>query len=67
VALIPLDARFLDYGNRMTLKFRVNHEAYVGARRLIVQVNDVTVAEPFASRDLRQGRRVGPVTIPTSS
>jgi len=59
------DARFLDYGNRMTLKFRVNHEAYVGSARLIVQVNDVTVAEPFAREIF--GRAVGsvPVTIPT--
>ncbi|MGH7345578.1 MAG: cellulose biosynthesis cyclic di-GMP-binding regulatory protein BcsB, partial [Candidatus Rokuibacteriota bacterium] len=59
------DARFLDYGNRMILKFRVNPDAYVGNARLIIQVNDVTVAEPFAREIF--GRAVGsvPVTIPT--
>jgi len=47
----------------MTLKFGgVNHEAYVGSARLIVQVNDVTWR---AVRSRVFGRAVGsvPVTI----
>jgi hypothetical protein len=39
------DARFLNYGNRMLLKLRLNPEVYVGDARLLVQLNDVTVAE----------------------
>lgn len=59
------DARFVDYTNRMILKLRLSEDADVGSVRVIVQINDVTVAEPLAREIF--GRAVGaiPVTIPT--
>lgn len=59
------DARFVNYANRMILKFRVTQDANVGNARITVQINDVTVAQPLAREIF--GRAIGsiPVTIPT--
>jgi hypothetical protein len=39
------DTRFLGYGHRMLLKLKLNADLFVGDARLLVQVNDVTLAD----------------------
>lgn len=66
--VVPLnatpDAHFLDYGNRMVLRLRLNPDLYVGNAHLLVQVNDVSLAD-IAVRE-RFSRSIGslPVAIP---
>jgi len=67
--VVPLDAtpdaRFLGYGSRMVLKLRLNPDLYVGDARLLVQVNDVTLADTGIREKF--GRSIGslPVAIPS--
>lgn len=57
------DARFLNYANRMVLKLRLNLDAHVGEARLLVQLNDATIAE--VSKEAFRGSIASvPVTIP---
>jgi len=58
------DARFFDFGHRMALKFRLNPDLYVGDARLLVQVNDVTVADYVVKEEFRRSTGSVPATIP---
>ena len=57
----PPDARFFDYGTRLALKFKLNPDLYVGDASLLVQMNDVTVAEYVVKEEFR--RTVGSVSV----
>jgi hypothetical protein len=59
------DAHFLNYGNRMVLKLRLNPDAYVGDARLLVQLNDVTLTE-VVKESFRGSIASVPVSVPRS-
>jgi hypothetical protein len=58
------DAHFLDYGNRMVLKFRLAPEAYVPDARLLVQLNDVTLFDERLRNNVRGLAVSVPMTVP---
>jgi hypothetical protein len=58
------DARFLDYGNRMVLKFRLAPEFYVPDARLLVQLNDVTLFDEGLRNNVRGLGVSVAVTVP---
>ena len=58
------DTRFLVLGSRMTLRFKLNPDVYIGDARLIVQVNDVTLANSVVKDEFRRSVGTLPVTIP---
>lgn len=66
--LVPLnatpDARFFGYGHRMVLKLKLNPDLFVGDARLLVQLNDVTLADDAVKELFRRSIASLSLTIP---
>ena len=58
------DARFFDYGHRMVLRLRLSPDLVVGDARLLVQMNEVTLADDTVNNTFRRAIGTVPVTIP---
>jgi hypothetical protein len=58
------DARFFDYGHRMVLRFRLSPELVVGDARLLVQLNEVTLADDTVNDTFRRSFGSVSATIP---
>lgn len=58
------DARFFDYGHRMTLRFKLNPDLAVGDARLLVQMNEITLADDTVNDTFRRSIGSVSVTIP---
>jgi hypothetical protein len=58
------DARFLDYGNRMVLKFRVAPDFHLADAGLLVQLNDVTLFDEGLRNKVRGLAVSIPMTVP---
>jgi hypothetical protein len=58
------DARFFDYGHRMALRLKLNPDLVVGDARLLVQLNDVTLADDTVKETFRRSVGSVSVTIP---
>jgi cellulose synthase subunit len=65
---VPLDAtpdtRFFGYGHRMVLRLKLNPDLFVGDARLLVQVNDVTLADEAVKDRFRRSTGSLSLTIP---
>ncbi len=55
------DARFFDYGHRMVLRFRLSPDLVVGDARLLVQMNEITLADDTVADTFR--RSIGSVSV----
>jgi len=60
----PPDTRFFGYGHRMVLKLKLNPDLFVGDARLLVQVNDVTLADDAVKDRFRRSIGSLSLTIP---
>jgi cellulose synthase subunit len=58
------DARFFDYGHRMVLRFRLSPDLVVGDARLLVQMNEITLADDTVNDTFRRSIGSVSVTIP---
>ena len=58
------DTRFFGYGHRMVLKLRLNPDLFVGDARLLVQINDVTLADEAVKDRFRRSVGSLSLTIP---
>jgi len=66
--VVPLnatpDARFFGYGHRIVLKLKLNPDLFVGDARLLVQLNDVTLADDPIKELFRRSIASLSLTIP---
>lgn len=66
--VVPLnatpDTRYFAYGQRMILKLKLNPDLVVGDARLLVQVNDVTLADDAVNELFRRSIASLSLTIP---
>ena len=58
------DARFFGYGHRMVLKLKLNADLFVGDARLLVQINDVTLADDAVKELFRRSIASLSLTVP---
>ncbi len=58
------DTRFFGYGQRIVLKLKLNADLFVGEARLLVQFNDVTLADEAAKELFRRSIASLSLTIP---
>jgi Bacterial cellulose synthase subunit len=58
------DARFFDYGHRMVLRLKLSPDLVVGDARLLVQMNEVTLADHTVNGTFRRSIGSVSVTIP---
>jgi hypothetical protein len=58
------DARFFDYGHRMVLRFKLSPDLVVGDARLLVQMNEVTLADDSVNDTFRRSFGSVSATIP---
>ena len=58
------DTRFFGYGHRMVLKLKLNADLFVGDARLLVQINDVTLADEAVKELFRRSIASLSLTIP---
>jgi hypothetical protein len=58
------DTRFFAYGQRMVLKLKLNTDLFVGDARLLVQINDVTLADEPVTELFRRSIASLSLTIP---
>jgi len=59
------DTRFFGYGHRMVLKLKLNADLFVGDARLLVQLNDVTLADEAVKDLFRRSTASLSLTIPS--
>src|SRR5258705_138917 len=58
------DAHFFDFGHRMVLRLRLSPDLVVGDARLLVQMNEVTLADDTVNNTFRRAIGTVSVTIP---